>query len=221
MLGKHSSVWNISAAPSGKDILYTWTRTGDLDGGTRNDTLSFDLRLRAFTGSSYRAPHVTLGKRYDLGADWDSAAAKTTLNQHFGPGDDLDMNQSFQLSIENIKFVQGESWGWDATFNGFSAISRFGREKSLFYFGVKKAETIRSKGNGSSGYSGPVNKLTVTATTNANRFRDLYFAFTTAKAGQKSPATAKVVSPSSTTEEAGSSALIGMGDLTLKLRNRN
>ena len=221
MLGKHSSVWNISAAPSGKDILYTWTRTGDLDGGTRNDTLSFDLRLRAFTGSSYRAPHVTLGRRYDFGAEWDSKVSGSTPNQHFGTGGDLDMNQSFQLSIENIKFVQGEAWGWDATFNGFSEVSRFGREKSLFYFGVKNAEAIRSKGNGSSGYSGPVNKLTVTATTNANRFRDLYFAFTIAKSGQKSPATAKVVRRSTTTAEAGSFALIGMGDLTLKLRNRN
>ncbi|WP_162030973.1 MULTISPECIES: PEP-CTERM sorting domain-containing protein [unclassified Lentimonas] len=161
------------------------TRTGDLDGGTVDDTLTFDLRLKGFTGSSYTSPDVTLGTAYDLSADWDSVYDATTNPvptplQHFGPGGDIDNNQSFQLSIENIFFDQGEGDGWAATFDGFSAISKYGTDNTTYYFGTTAAESIFMTGDGDAGFSGPVDVLTVTATANGNRFRDLDFAFTTA-----------------------------------------
>lgn len=173
--------WNVKAADSGNDVLYTFTRTGDLDDiGASDDTLTFDLRLKAWTGSSFDGTDVTLGTVYDLSGDWDSSVAANTPQQHFGPGGDIDNNQSYQLSMENISFVQGENLGWDAAFDGFSAISKYGTDNTTYYFGTTEAESVFMTGDGDTVFSGPLDILTVTATANGNRFRDLDFGFTTA-----------------------------------------
>ncbi|BDS05875.1 hypothetical protein NT6N_09150 [Oceaniferula spumae] len=182
-----------AAVADGNDLIYTWTRSGNLDGmGPANDTLSFDLRHEAFTGSSYSSPNVTLGNSHDLGG---------VSLQHFGPGGDLDNNQSFRLSIENIVFTQGEALGWEATFDGFSDINRFGGSGTAdYYFGTTGAETVVGGGN----FTGPVQVLTVTSTTANSRFRNLDFAITTAEA----------------IPEPSSAALVGLGGLALILRRR-
>ena len=171
--------WAVSAASNGNDIVYSWSRTGNLDGGTVNDTLSFDLRLKAWTGSSFDGTNVTLGTVYNIAGD--KNLSTNAPNQHFGSGGDLDNNQSFQLGIENISFTQGEGNGWVAGFDGFSAVSRFaGEAGDTFYFGIDHAETITTTNTvANMPYAAPVQVLTVTATDNNNRFRDLDFSFTT------------------------------------------
>ncbi len=170
--GTYASVWTISAAADGNDVVYSWSRTGNLDGLGTNDTLSFDLRHEAFTGSSFSSPNVTLGSSFDLGG---------ATNQHFGPNGDLDNNQSFRLSIENITFTQGEGLGWEATFNGFSDMAKFISEAEDVYIGTTDAEIVSAAGVP---LSSPLQVLTVSmiGSDNANRFRDFDFAFTTAEA---------------------------------------
>ncbi|MDF7826806.1 hypothetical protein P4B35_22455 [Pontiellaceae bacterium B12227] len=170
--------FTVTSAVDGNDILYSWTRTGNLDGGTINDTLSFDLRLEAWTGSSYTSPDVTLGTAYNLGNDYTGTGSP---QQHFGPGGDLDNNQSFQLSIENVSFTQGEALGWGATFDGFSAISKFIAESEDVYFGADNAEVV-NVATANQPFTGPLQVLTVSmiGSDNNNRFRDLDFSFTTA-----------------------------------------
>ncbi|MEI6891522.1 MAG: putative glycoside hydrolase [Pontiella sp.] len=166
--------WTISATNSGSDILYSWSRTGDLDGGTLEDIFSFDLRLKAWTESSYAVQDMILGTAYNLGADY---SGTNSPNQHFGPGGDLDNNQSLQLSVENINFTQGEGLGWTASFDGFSAISKYGGNSS-YYVGTTGAEAFLSQGNGNLGFTGPLDVLTITSIgVNNSRFRDLDFSF--------------------------------------------
>ncbi|WPJ96229.1 PEP-CTERM sorting domain-containing protein [Coraliomargarita algicola] len=179
-----TSQFTVTVEADGNDWLYTWTKTGDLDGlGTSNDTLTFKLRSAAFTGSSYSSETgaVTLGTAFDYSV---GDTVTTPTDQHFGPAYDLDNNQSFQLSIEEIVFTQGEDLGWAATFDGFSAISRYiGQDDETFYFGTIGAEVVTTPATESVAdipFSGPVQVLTVTATDNNNRFRDLDFSFTVA-----------------------------------------
>ncbi|MEI6891521.1 MAG: PEP-CTERM sorting domain-containing protein [Pontiella sp.] len=175
--GEDFNQFTVSSAIDGNDIVYSWSRTGDLDGQGMEDTLSFDLRLKAWTGSSYAALDVTLGTAYNLGADYSGVGSPS---QHFGPGGDLDNNQSFQLSLENINFTQGEELGWTASFDGFSVISKYGGA-SNFYVGTTGAEAFLSQGNGNLGFTGPLDVLTITSIgVNNSRFRSLGFSFTTA-----------------------------------------
>ena len=170
--------FTVTSAVDGNDILYSWTRTGNLDGGTVNDTLSFDLRAKAWTGSSFDGTDVTLGTSYNLGNDYSGTG---TPNQHFGPSGDIDNNQSFQLSMENISFTQGEALGWVATFDGFSAISKYAAEAETVYFGTAGAE-VRTADGAAQNFTGPLQVLTVSmiGSDNNNRFRDVDFSFTTA-----------------------------------------
>jgi hypothetical protein len=56
------SFFDVTIAEDGNDIVYSWTKTADLDGlANTNDTLSFDLRYEAFTGSSFSSQDLTLG----------------------------------------------------------------------------------------------------------------------------------------------------------------
>lgn len=180
--GTYFSVWNVTAAADGNDVVYSWTRTGDLDGlGTADDTLTFDLRHKAFTGSSYSDPDVTLGTSYNLGGATD---------QHFGPAGDLDNNQSFRLSMEKISFTQGEALGWTATFDGFSAISKYGSDAN-YYVGIDDAEVFLAQGDGTFPFTGPLDTLVITSSgLNNSRFRDLGFSYTT---GIPEPATLGLV----------------------------
>ena len=167
----YMTVWTVTAAADGNDILYSWSRTGDLDGlGGADDTLTFDLRHKAFTGSSFSSPDVTLGTSFDLAG----AAA-----QHFGPGGDLDNNQSFQLSIESISFTQGESLGWVASFDGFTDLAKYTTEDETVYFGTIGAEVVT---NSAVTFPSAQQVLTVSmiGSDNGNRFRDLDFSVTTA-----------------------------------------
>ncbi|MEM7391735.1 MAG: Ig-like domain-containing protein, partial [Verrucomicrobiota bacterium] len=157
-IGTFATVWTVSAATNGNDVLYSWTRTGDLDGLGTDDTLSFDLRLRTYTGSSFDGTDVNLGTAYNVAGDTDL----NPPNQHFGPNGDIDNNQSFQLSIENISYTQGEGLGWEAAFGGFTAISKYGGD-SDYYVGAADAEVFLAQGDGDFPFTGPLDVLTVTS----------------------------------------------------------
>lgn len=101
--------------------MFTFTQTGDLDGlGNTTDTLSFDLCHEAFVGSSFDGTNVTLGTSFDqtLGG-----ILIVPANQHFGPNNDangendLDTNERFQLSIENLVYTYAALLLVDAELN--------------------------------------------------------------------------------------------------------
>ncbi|MFC5051811.1 PEP-CTERM sorting domain-containing protein [Rubritalea spongiae] len=191
----------VTVAADGNDWLYTWTKTGDLDGlGNAADTLSFNLRSSAYTGSSFDGTDLSLGTAFDYSV---GGTVTTPADQHFGPDYDLDTNQSFQLSIENIVYTSGDGGPETAVFNGFSAISVYANPAGAqtFYVGTTGAEVLTPSGV-DLGFS-PVDVLTVTSTVNAKRLRDLDFSFEVAA----------VPEPSSV-------ALLGIGFGALALRRR-
>lgn len=173
--------FTVTVVADGNDWLYSWTKTGDLDGlGLADDTLSFDLRSSAFTGSSYSAEtgDVTLGTAFDYSV---GGTVTTPVDQHFGPDYDIDTDQSFQLSIENISFTQGEALGWGASFAGFTAMGIYSDPAGTetFYIGTLGAETITPAASGLT-FSSAQQVLTVTSVQNSKRIRDIDFAFTIA-----------------------------------------
>ena len=168
--------FTISVAADGNDWVYSWTRTGNLDGlGNTADTLSFDLRSSAFTGSSFDtvSGDLTLGTSHD----YTLGGTVTTPGQHFGPGGDVDNNQSFQLSIENIVYTSGDGGSETAVFNGFSGISVYANPggNNTYYFGTTGAEVLVPAASPVSFTTTDV--LTVTSAQAGERFRDTDFSF--------------------------------------------
>ncbi|WPJ96281.1 PEP-CTERM sorting domain-containing protein [Coraliomargarita algicola] len=167
--------FTVSVVADGNDWLYTWTKTGDLDGlGNANDTLSFQLRSSAFEGSSFSEGDVTLGTAFDYS---EGGTYTTPEYQHFGPVDDIDANQSFQLSIENINYTSGDAGDETAVFSGFSSINVFANPDGLqtFYFGTVGAQVLTPASSAVTFTT--VDVLTVTSTAAAKRFRDVGFSF--------------------------------------------
>ncbi|CAA6692734.1 MULTISPECIES: putative glycoside hydrolase [unclassified Lentimonas] len=99
----------------GADLVYAVTWSGsDYDGDGANDTFTFDLRVKAFSGSTYTydatpgLSSVTLGSASDV----------TDINGNLGVGDDydLDAGESLQITVENAAVSAS---GFVATFDGF------------------------------------------------------------------------------------------------------
>ena len=165
--------WSIASSADGDDVLYTFTQTGDMDGlGSIDDTLSIVLRHEGFTGSSFDGTDVTLGTSFNLNI--------AALGDNFGPDGDIDNNQSFQVSIDSVSFVQGESLGWVATFDGFSQILSTTSLGVVNYMGTVGAQTITGITGNQQLNLADLEVLTLTATSNNNRFRSLDFSVTTA-----------------------------------------
>lgn len=171
----------------GTDSIFTFTFVGDLDGtGIANDTFTYDLRLEAYTGSTFdpATGDVTLGTVYDLTQD----GAPTSTNQHFGPGFDIDADQSFAVSIENISYVRGEVASGvfafvDQTFSfdGFTEASRFGvNAANTLYAGEAGAEVLNPAA-ADIGFT-PTTDLVITSAAGSSRVRDLDFSFTVGEA---------------------------------------
>eukprot|EP00903_Cladosiphon_okamuranus_P004032 g4030.t1 len=90
---------------------YTLTQTGNLDGGTTDDTLTFDLVYRAYTGSTFDGTDVTLGTA--------ATPSITNVNWH---SNTFTTGNTLSLSIANVSYTDGEG---DETlsFGGFTAIN--------------------------------------------------------------------------------------------------
>ncbi|MFC5049667.1 PEP-CTERM sorting domain-containing protein [Rubritalea spongiae] len=100
--------FTITSATSGTTVTLSFTQTGDLDGGTLDDTLAFDLVYTAYTGSTYSGGDVTLGTA--------STPNMNNVNWHnntFAGGDTL------ALEVTNVNYTDGEGGDHQAIFNGF------------------------------------------------------------------------------------------------------
>lgn len=162
----------------GDPTVYSFSRTGNLDGGTVNDTLSFDFVYTMFTGSSFNGTNVTLGSSVAL-ADLTNTHY---MNNYVG---DSNTNQvatgdSFSASITNISYTSGEGFNTPGvSFDGFNSLSKFGGGDADVYIGTTNATTAAvGTGNGPVSLGGVTN-LVLTASGNSNqRWRDLNFTFT-------------------------------------------
>lgn len=180
------SGFNVTGALVGNTYTFTLTQTGNLDGGTVNDTLSFDLIYETYTGSTFSGGDVTLG----------TASTPNVNNQNwhsslFTTGDTL------SLEVANISYTDGEG---DETlaFNGFTSIrptSFTSASNSTpagdidYYVGLTGATTITDDptfvadliaSNGTSP------SLFFTASNGPVRLRDLSFQFQTSAAPEPS-----------------------------------
>ena len=194
----------------GDPTTYSFSLTGDLDGGSIDDTLTFDFVYTIYAGSTYDGNDVTLGTTQTI---------TSPGNLHFGqyPTDDTDTNamlpgDSFRLSIQNINYIDGEGNPDFAKFLGFEQFVKFGvsSDGQDLLLGTTNYTTLDvGTASGSvvafnpGGYVAGDLVLTtnITSGTANQRFRDLQFDFEV------------VPEPSST-------ALLGLGGLALMLRRK-
>lgn len=165
--------------------VYRFTRTGDLDGGTADDTLSFDFVYTIYTGSSISGTDVTLGAPRPL--------ASGSFDVHFMQdyvGDTntgaLAAGESFTVVIQNIVYTDGEGDGEVATFSGFDAVSKFGTGDAAVLIGTADASSVPvDAATGSVIPLGGVPDLTLTTSITSGatvqRLRDLDFSFEVAQ----------------------------------------
>lgn len=161
---------------------YSFTTTGNLDGGTVNDTLSFDFIYTIYTGSTFDGTDVTLGTP----VNYDS----TSTNLHFANDfvGDPDLNglsegDSFTISVANISYVSGEGNNSPAvSFDGFNTIRKFGGGAGDVYIGTTGAvvETVGAATGSFIDLNGVTNLALTASTTQVagQRLRDLNFSFT-------------------------------------------
>ena len=124
-----SSDLTTTHAASGMDYIYTTTLTGDIDGfGDATDTLSFDLRVKGYTGSSYDGADITLGTQYTLTyADLSDTSFSTSLAD----------GESLQFSVENINFSSSNITSVD--FTGFERVIFSANNGAYAYIGTTDA----------------------------------------------------------------------------------
>lgn len=161
--------------------VYRFTSTGDLDGGTTDDTLSFDFVYTIYTGTSISGSDVTLGTPSPL--------VSGSANVHFMQdyvGDPninrLAAGESFTVVIQNIVYTDGEGDGEVASFSGFDEITKFGTGDTPVLIGTADASSVTvDAATGSVIPLGGVPDLTLTTTITSGvadqRLRDLDFSF--------------------------------------------
>lgn len=191
----NSSVGSFTVTPSaaGNPTTYSFTRTGNLDGGTINDTLSFDFVYTMYTGSSFDGTNVTLGTSVALAG----FSNPHYMNNYVGDGNtnNVTAGDSFQVNIANISYTSGEGFtNPGISFDGFNSISKFGGGDADIFIGTTSAVT-KAVGteNGPISLDGVSNLVVTTALTSGTsnqRWRDLNFSFTV-------PDSAAVPEPSS------------------------
>ncbi len=94
----------------GSTRTFTLTQTGDLDSGTLDDTLSFDLIYNAYTGSTFSGGDVTLG-----------TASTPNVNNVNWHNNNFTTGNTLSLEVANISYADGEG-DETAVFNGFTSI---------------------------------------------------------------------------------------------------
>lgn len=197
----------------GDPTTYSFSQTADLDGGTVNDTLTFDFVYTIYTGSTISGGDVILGTSQPL--------TNPSANSHFGqnyvgdgvdPGtstNNLEAGDSFKLSIQNIVYTDGEGDGDIANFLGFVDMHKFGGGTDDLLLGTTGYTNLTVGASGLAvdfgGYVAGDLVLTtsIASGSTAQRLRDLQFTFETVP----------VPEPSST-------ALLGLGLSSLLLRRK-
>lgn len=188
-------------------VTYSFTRTANLDGGTVNDTLSFDLVYKMYTGSTFAGGDVTLGTQV---AAQNPISDAHYMNAYVGDadGNQVAAGDSFTMTVQNLTYSSGEGFTSPTlSFNGFTSIKKFGGGTADVYLGTTGATTETIGGTGSALALGGVTELTMTASANSNqRWRDLAFSIT--------------VPDADPIPEPTSAALIGLGISSALLRRR-
>lgn len=170
-----------TSADGASSTVYRFTAAGNLDGGTINDTLSFDFVYTIYTGSSISGSDVTLGTP--------SSLLSGSTNVHFMQDyvGDLNVNrlaagESFTVVIQNVEYTDGEGDGEVATFSGFDEITKFGAGDTPVLIGTDNAISLNvDAATGSVISLGGVSNLTLTTSITSGvadqRLRDLDFTF--------------------------------------------
>ena len=169
---------SITKATNGNDEVYSLSIINqDLDGGgTFTDSLSWDIRVKAFTGGSFvlngNGSSVSLGSSVLVGTIDNEFGVSGTDNRFMSPG------ESVQFSVENM--VLSADAGFSAHFDGFGEL--WGTAGSYIYGeGASGLESQVTTENG--GLTFATNAvLVVTATANSERIRDLDGSFTVSSA---------------------------------------
>ena len=114
-----STALTYTEAVVGDDLVYSISWAGsDFDGDNANDTISFDLRLEGFSGSSYTYSTNAASSSVTVGSSVGATAG--SVEWGIGSDKDLDAGESLRFSVENM-FVSAS--GTTATVDGFIAIS--------------------------------------------------------------------------------------------------
>jgi hypothetical protein len=103
------------ATDDGNDLVYAVSWNGsDFDGDSANDTISFDLRVKGFSNSTYVYSADKGNSSVSLG-DTNSASA---VNSLWGAGtdSDFDAGESLKFTVENVAFSVA---GYSAIVDGF------------------------------------------------------------------------------------------------------
>ena len=164
----------------GSTRTFTLTQTGDLDSGTFDDTLSFDLIYEAYTGSTFSAGDVTLG-----------AASTPNVNNVNWHNNNFTTGNTLSLEVANVSYTDGEG---DETiaFNGFTSIRSisFGAGPTTpagnidYYVGLLGATTVTGDPTFTPSLTsnGTSPSLFFTASNGPVRLRDIDFQFETVAA---------------------------------------
>ncbi len=207
--GTQSSGFTITPSAPGDPTTYSFTRTANLDGGTIDDTLSFDFVYTMYTGSSFDGTNVTLGTSVALA----SLGNSHYMNNYVGDGNTnfVSAGDSFTASITNISYTSGEGFNVPAvSFDGFNSLSKFGNGAADIYVGTDSAVTKTvGSGNGPITLDGVTDLAITTALTTGDsnqRWRDLNFSFT--------------VPDATAVPEPSSFALLGIGLAGFAVRRR-
>jgi hypothetical protein len=99
----------------GNDLVYSVNWAGsDLDGDNNNDNISFDIRVKGYTGSSYVYSEIEGQSSAALGSSSVVSANPTLWG--VGADSDLDAGESLSFSVENIALSAS---GYNANVEGF------------------------------------------------------------------------------------------------------
>lgn len=163
--------FTVTRSTVGNTRTLSFTQTGDLDGGTANDTLSFDLIYEAYTGSMFDGTDVTLG-----------ASALPNVNNINWHSNSFTTGNTLSLGISNVVYTDGE--GDDAAvFTGFTAINPSNYSGSPagnidYYVGLAGATTVTGDPTFTADLtSSGTGQLYLTAAGGPVRLRNLDFAF--------------------------------------------
>jgi hypothetical protein len=119
----------------GDDLLYVVSWSGnDFDGDSANDTLSFELRVDGFTGSTYSySTNAGQSSMTALGASSDV----TAINDTWGVGGDYDVDagQSLRFSITNVQVSAPGTIGAVEGFTAMNALEPNGGNSHRLIFG--------------------------------------------------------------------------------------
>ncbi|CAA6689505.1 MULTISPECIES: PEP-CTERM sorting domain-containing protein [unclassified Lentimonas] len=132
--GDNASAFTFSSSTVGDTVTISMSKIGDLDGGLGgDDTLTFDLIYKGYTGSTFSVGDVTLGTAVtpiDTGINWVAAS--------FAAGDTL------SIELDNISYTSAES---TVAFDGFTALRASNYNSTpagniSYYVGLAGATTV-------------------------------------------------------------------------------